>query len=114
MKAKKILFGKEAQDAIERGVNKLHDVAAAAYGAKGGNVLLKQQWGDPTLSRDGVTNVTQVELPDSAENEAAKVVRQASKRSNETVGDGTTGAVILTKHLLDKARQLVGSGVYDP
>ena len=113
MKAKQILSEKTTQDAIQRGVDQLYDVAAAAYGAKGGDVILERQYGDPTLSRDGVTNVSEVFLPDRAENAAARLVVQASRKNNETVGDGTTAAVILTKHFLDKARKLVGSGAYD-
>ena len=113
MRVKIILDEKQTQDAIQRGVDKLYDVAAAAYGAKGGDVILERQYGDPTLSRDGVTNVREVFLPDRAENAAARLVVQASQKNNETVGDGTTAAVILTKHALDKARTLVGSGAYD-
>lgn len=113
MKVKKILFEKETQEAIQRGIDAVYNVAAVAYGAKGGNVLLKHDYGDPSLSRDGVTNVSKVYLPDDVENMAARVVVQASRKSNEAVGDGTTAAVILTKHFYDKARQLVGSGVYD-
>lgn len=110
MIVKKISFEKETQEKVEAGVNAVYEVAAAAYGAKGGDVILEMQYGDPKLSRDGVTNVDQVYLEDRVENAAARLVVQASKRNNETVGDGTTLAVILTKHLLDKARNLVGSG----
>jgi len=110
MITKKISYEKETQEKVEAGVNAVYRVAAAAYGAKGGDVILEMQYGDPKLSRDGVTNVDQVFLDDRIENAAARLVVQASKRNNETVGDGTTLAVILTKHLLDKARNLVGSG----
>lgn len=110
MIAKKISFEKETQDKVRAGVDTVYEVAAAAYGAKGGDVILEMQYGDPKLSRDGVTNVDQVFCEDRIENAAARLVVQASKRNNETVGDGTTLAVILTKHLLDKARNLVGSG----
>lgn len=113
MNVKQILNERDTQDAIQRGVDQLYNVAAAAYGAKGGDVILERQYGDPTLSRDGVTNVSEVFLPNRAENAAARLVVQASRKNNETVGDGTTLAVILTKHLLDKARTLVGSGAYD-
>jgi chaperonin GroEL len=107
---KKIGFEKETQEKVEAGVNAVYQVAAAAYGAKGGDVILEMQYSDPKLSRDGVTNVDQVFLEDRVENAAARLVVQASKKNNETVGDGTTLAVILTKHFLDKARHLVGSG----
>lgn len=110
MIVKKISFEKETQEKIEAGVNTVYEVAAAAYGAKGGDVILEMQYGDPKLSRDGVTNVQEVFCEDRVENAAARLVVQASKRNNETVGDGTTLAVILTKHLLDNARRLVGSG----
>jgi chaperonin GroEL len=110
MQVKKITFEKETQEKVERGVNAVYEVAAAAYGAKGGDVILEMQYGDPKLSRDGVTNVDQVFLEDRVENAAARLVVQASKKNNETVGDGTTLAVILTKHFLDRARSIVGSG----
>lgn len=110
MRIKEISFEQDTQAKIQAGVDKVYEVAAAAYGAKGGDVIIERQYGDPTLSRDGVTNVREVFLPDRTENAAARLVVQASQRNNETVGDGTTAAVILTKHLLDKARVLVGSG----
>lgn len=113
MKTKLISFEKETQEKIGQGIDAVYKVAAAAYGAKGGNVLLERQYGDPTLSRDGVTNVREVFLPDRIANMAARVVVQASNRNNETVGDGTTAAVILTKHLYDRARELVAGGAYD-
>lgn len=113
MKSKQIAFVDQTQAAIQKGVDAVYAVAAAAYGAKGGNVLLERQYGDPSLSRDGVTNVREVFLADRIENMAARVVVQASQKSNESVGDGTTGAVILTKHLLDAARKLVASGAND-
>lgn len=113
MKVKQIAFENKTQNAIKQGVDAVYNVAAAAYGAKGGNVLLERQYGDPTLSRDGVTNVREVFLQDRIANMAARVVVQASQRSNETVGDGTTAAVILTKHLYDAGVKLIGTGAYD-
>lgn len=110
MQVKKISFEKETQEKVQAGVDAVYEVAAAAYGAKGGDVILEMQYGDPKLSRDGVTNVDQVFCEDRVENAAARLVVQASKKNNETVGDGTTLAVILTKHFLDRARTLVGSG----
>lgn len=104
---------KETQEGIQRGVDAIAAVAAAAYGLKGGDVILESSYGDPRLSRDGVTNVSEVHLKDRIENAAAQIVKQASKKTNETEGDATTLTVLTTKYLLDKARQLVGAQVYD-
>lgn len=95
---------------IRQGVNAVYQVAKAAYGPKAGNVLIEQSWGDPKLSRDGVTNVQKVFLEDHVSNMAARVIVQASKKNNQTVGDGTTLAVILASHFYNEARKLVAAG----
>lgn len=95
---------------IYDGVVTVYQVAKAAFGPKAGNVLIEQSWGDPKLSRDGVTNVQKIFLKDHVANMAARVIVQASKKNNQTVGDGTTGAVMLATHFYNEARKLVAAG----
>lgn len=105
-----VTSGEELDSKVKQGVQAVYDVAKAAYGPGAGNVLLEQSYGDPKLSRDGVTNVQKVFLKDHVANMAARVVIQASKKNNQTVGDGTTAAVILAYHLYNAARKLVAAG----
>ena len=105
-----VVFGEELQSKINKGVEQIYQVAEAAYGPKAGNVLIEQPYGDPLVSRDGVTNVEKVFLKDPVENQAATIIKQASKKSNKKVGDGTTAVVILAYHLYKEARKLISGG----
>lgn len=105
-----VVYGDELQTKLASGVEKLYKVAETAYGPKSGNVAIEMPYGDPTVSHDGVTNVEKVFLKDPVENMAAAILKQASKKSNKKVGDGTTGVVILSYYLYKEARKLIANG----
>lgn len=105
-----VVFGDELQNRISKGVEQIYQVAEAAYGPKAGTVVIEQPYGDPLVSRDGVTNVEKVVLKDPIENQAAAIIKQASKKSNKKVGDGTTAVVILAYYLYKEARKLITGG----
>jgi chaperonin GroEL len=108
--AREVVFEAELQAGIERGLEKAFNVAKAAYGPAAGNVLLEQNYGDPLLSRDGVTNLRRLYVADPVENMAIRTVAQASNKSNRVAGDGTTAVTILAYHLYTEARKLVAAG----
>lgn len=108
---KKVAYQDEVQDKISQGLEKLSNVAKAAYGPRAGNALVEQQYGDPLLSRDGVSNVKKVYLEDPIENMAARVAVQASEQNNKKVGDGTTAVVILANYLYKEARKMLAGGI---
>lgn len=95
---------------IKQGLAQVYSVARAAYGPGAGNVLIELPYGDPIISRDGVTNVEKVFLPDPIENAAARLLVQASRKSNKKVGDGTTAVVVLAYHLYEEAEKLIAAG----
>lgn len=100
----------ELQKKIASGLDKAYQVAAAAYGPSAGNVLIEQNYGDPMLSRDGVTNLKRLYLEDPVENMAVRTLVQASSQNNKKAGDGTTAVAILAVHLYREARKLVAAG----
>jgi chaperonin GroEL len=75
-----------------------------------GNVLLEQNYGEPLLSRDGVTNIRRLYVSDPVENMAIRSVVQASNQSNKKAGDGTTAVIILAYYLYKEARKLIAAG----
>lgn len=105
-----IIYGKELQEKLDAGVEKVYQVAKAAYGPSAGNAIIELNYGAPQISRDGVTNVVKTYLVDPVENMAARTIVQASEKTNKKVGDGTTAVVILAKHLYKEAIKLIGSG----
>lgn len=101
--AKEIVYDEEALKRIKDGVEAVYKVAKAAYGPMSGNVLLHRNWGAPTISHDGVTNVREVEPKDLISNMAASVIKQAAEKSNQTVGDGTSAVSILASEIYFEA-----------
>lgn len=96
---RKCITGKELDLGISRGIETLYQVAKTAYGCKGGNVMIEHRATAPTISHDGVSNLEELEVEDAIQDMAIKVVKQSSKRTNETAGDGTTLSAILSNHL---------------
>ena len=60
--AKQIVYGEDSRQAILRGVNQLANVVKVTLGPKGRNVVLEKKFGGPTITKDGVTVATEVEL----------------------------------------------------
>lgn len=107
---KDVIFGDDLHAKIAVGLEKAYNVAKASYGPNAGNALIEYPYGDPLISRDGVTNLRKLILEDGVENAAVQTVVQASKHNDQTVGDGTTASVILAYHLYTQGRKLIASG----
>jgi chaperonin GroEL len=108
--SRRIVTGEELHQKIYKGIQEIYDMAAAAYGPKAGNALIEMPYGSPLISRDGVTNVEKVNPKDPIARATVDIIRQASRKNNKRVGDGTTAAVILSYHLYMAARKLIGAG----
>ena len=106
-----IIDGDELRAKIDSGIKKLYGVALAAYGCQSGNVLIERRASTPTISHDGVTNISELEVSDPIEDVTIKVIKQAAKRTNETAGDGTTLSTILSYHLYQWAKHKIDSGI---
>lgn len=105
-----VLFGDDLHSKIASGFLKVYNVAKESYGPNAGNALIEYPYGDPEISRDGVNNVRKLKFEDAVENATAAIATQASKRSDISVGDGTTASVILAYHLYKAGRKLVAAG----
>lgn len=111
-----VVRGDEAQTAINRGVQEAYDLALDAYGPDSGNVAIEAVYGDPESSHDGVFNLDHLHLPEGTDkyplgtNMAARMIIQASRQTNQHVGDGTTAAVILAASIYQEALHKVVNG----
>ena len=113
MAAKDLYFN--AQDGLalkkmQKGVDKLSHVVGVTLGPKGRNVVLETKFGSPKIVNDGVTVAKEVELEDPVENIGAKLVRQASQKTNDQAGDGTTSATVLSAAMITEGMKIVMAG----
>ncbi len=108
--AKQIKYGEEARKALKSGVDKLADAVVTTLGPKGRNVAIDKKWGAPNVIHDGVSVAKEIELEDPFENMGAQLVKEASSKTNDVAGDGTTTATLLAKSIIDNGFRAVSAG----
>ncbi|HET9946690.1 MAG TPA: chaperonin GroEL [Patescibacteria group bacterium] len=108
--AKQIVYGQEAQEKLIAGVNKLAKAVVTTLGPKGRNVALDKKWGGPSVIHDGVSVAKEIELPDPFENMGAQMVKEASSKTNDIAGDGTTTATLLAQSIINIGFKNVTAG----
>ena len=108
--AKTILYGIEARNALQRGVDQLADTVKITLGPKGRNVVLDKKYGAPLITNDGVTIAKEIELDDPAENMGAQLVKEVATKTNDAAGDGTTTATLLAQAMIHEGMKNVTAG----
>jgi len=109
--AKRIIFNEEARAALSRGVDKVADAVRITIGPRGRNVVLERGFGTPIVTNDGVSIAKEIVLPDKMENMGAEIVKEVATKTNDTAGDGTTTAVVLTQAIVKEGLKQTAMGV---
>ncbi len=106
---KRIEFSEEARRQLLAGVDKLADAVVATLGPSGRNVVIEQEHGNPISTKDGVTVAKAIELEDEIENIGAQLVRQASIKTADQAGDGTTTSTLLARQIYKDGLDMITS-----
>lgn len=110
MNTKQLKFNDEARESILYGVSKLNDAVKVTLGPKGRNVVIDNEYGMPTITKDGVSVAKQIKLSDPFENMGAQMVKQVSMRTSDMAGDGTTTATVLAEEIYRRGLRVVSNG----
>ncbi|MEW5951251.1 MAG: chaperonin GroEL [Elusimicrobia bacterium] len=108
--AKQIMYSEEGRLKLKAGVDKLANAVKVTLGPKGKAVILSKKFGSPTIIDDGVTIAKEIELEDHFEDMGAQLVREASSKTNDVAGDGTTTATVLTQAIFNEGLKNITAG----
>ncbi|MBR5501702.1 MAG: chaperonin GroEL, partial [Oscillospiraceae bacterium] len=108
--AKDLRYGEEARKSLLAGIDKLADTVKITLGPKGRNVVLDKKYGAPLITNDGVTIAKEIELEDRFENMGAQLIKEASTKTNDAAGDGTTTATLLAQQIVREGMKNVSAG----
>lgn len=104
---KQFKFGKDAREALFKGVDILARSVVTTLGPKGRNVALDKKWDAPKVLHDGVSVAKDVELPDPFENMGAQLVKEAASKTNDKAGDGTTTSTLLAYEIVKEGNKAI-------
>src|SRR5881396_820695 len=110
MPAKQLEFNVEARARLKRGVDQLAEAVKVTLGPKGRNVVIDKKFGNPTVTKDGVTVAKEIELEDPIENMGAQMVREVASKTSDVAGDGTTTATVLAQAIVREGMKNVTAG----
>jgi chaperonin GroEL len=99
---KQLLFDDRARLKMQKGVQTLADVVAVTMGPTGRNVIIDKSFGNPQITKDGVTVSKEVDLEDPYENMGAKLVNEVASKTSDIAGDGTTTATVLARSIYNE------------
>lgn len=112
-----IIHDDEARAKLVSGAQKIARVVSSTLGPRGTNVSISRAI-PPNMEivareviHDGVNVARSVDLPDENENMGAMILKEASQKQVDMVGDGTTVVMILASAILTEAQKLIAAGV---
>lgn len=108
--SKQILYNEEARKKLEIGACKVVDAVKLTLGPKGRNVVLERKYTTPLVTNDGVTIAKDISLSCPFENMGASLIKEASIKTNDMAGDGTTTATILAGALIKEGQKNIAFG----
>ncbi len=108
--AKQVTYNEDARKRLKAGVDKLANAVKVTLGPKGRNVAIEKSYGVPHITKDGVSIAKEIELEDRIENLGAKILIEASSKTADAAGDGTTTDVVLAQSILSEGFKNVAAG----
>jgi chaperonin GroEL len=108
--AKQLVFEHEAREHLRNGVAKMAKAVRTTYGPRGRTAVIDKGWGNPTVTKDGVSVAEEVELSNPYENLGAQLLKEAATKTSDIAGDGTTTATVLAEAIFNQSLRYVTSG----
>ena len=111
-----IIMGDDAQRVKDRDAQEYNIQAARAVaesvrstlGPKGMDKMLVDSMGDVTITNDGVTILTEMDI----DNPTAEMIVEVAETQEDEAGDGTTTAVAIAGELLKNAEELLDQDIH--
>ena len=107
-----VKHGADARTALLRGVDFIADAVVLTEGPRGRTAILGQRalGQTPRVSRDGISVANYLDPADATEQLACDLIREASQKTDNLVGDGSTCTVTLAQSMIHTGFDLISQG----
>ena len=108
---KQITIGSGARKSIVKGINTLADAVTITLGPNGRNAVFMNEYGVVLTTKDGVTVAKMIsQLEDPIEDLGAQMLKQASIKTANNAGDGTTTSTLLAQQIIKEGLSYLDKG----
>jgi chaperonin GroEL len=108
--SKQIEFGAEARKKLVKGIDRLADAVVSTLGPNGRNVVYMKE-GQVMSTKDGVTVAKEINsLEDPIEDLGINMIKQASIKTADNAGDGTTTSTLLAREIVKQGLSRLNDG----
>jgi len=104
---KRSLLGEEVKHSNIMAARIIAETVRSSLGPKGMDKMLIDSFGDVTITSDGRMILDEMDI----QHPAAKMMLEVARSQDETVGEGTTTAVVMAGELLGKAERLLDQNI---
>ncbi|MDE5631051.1 MAG: hypothetical protein K2I70_05570, partial [Bacilli bacterium] len=108
---KKVVEGKELRDKMREAISLLCGTVKQTLGPMGNNVIIDHSNYQPFITNDGVTIAKNIESDDDAVGAIIEIAKEASIKTDENVGDGTTSTLVLLESLINMSQKYIDEGI---
>jgi chaperonin GroEL len=106
-----IYFKNDAKEKLLAGINKLHDAVSSTLGPKGRTVIIANEYGQPYVTKDGVSVARAINFKDPVENIGATLVKEVAELTLDKAGDGTTTSIVLATAFINNLKDFDSNDV---
>lgn len=108
--AKQLIFNEEARAYFLKGMDTMANTVKVTLGPRGRNVALDKKFGAPNSTHDGATVARDVELENGFMNMGSSIIKEATKKTGDEVGDGTTTSTVLAQAIVHEGFKNIAAG----
>ena len=108
--SKLIKFGPEGREKMVKGIDTLADAVVSTLGPNGRNVAIQQDHNQVQSTKDGVTVAKNIRLKEPFEQLGVNLIQNASLKTADKAGDGTTTSTLLAREMIKQGLQHLNNG----
>ncbi|MBQ6282379.1 MAG: hypothetical protein IJK66_02435 [Bacilli bacterium] len=108
---KRVVCNEELRESMKSAINLLCDTVKMTLGPGGSNAIIDHSTLNPYITNDGVTIAENIESDDIVINTILELAKEATAKTNENVGDGTTTTLVLLQSIYNEGMKLIDSGI---
>ena len=108
--SKIIEFGPEGRKKLVKGIDTLADAVVSTLGPNGRNVAIQLPHNQVQSTKDGVTVAKHISLKDPIESLGVSLIQNASIKTADKAGDGTTTSTLLAREMIKNGLQHLNNG----